>query len=80
MLDVYNTFSQDEITRYIYSYITWLQVTWLYLLNVIIRIEKLDLLDERILLEQLLQHYTLSCGINDIHNKGITNKRERERV
>ena len=34
------------------------------------RIEKIDLLDEKELLEQLLQHYTLSCGINDSNNQG----------
>ena len=29
------------------------------------RIERLDFLDERELLNQLLEHYTLSCGYND---------------
>ena len=34
------------------------------------RIEKIDFLDERELLIQLLQHYTLSCGYNDINSIG----------
>ena len=29
------------------------------------RIEKIEMLDEKILLEQLLTHYALSCGLND---------------
>ena len=29
------------------------------------------MLDERELLTQLLKHYTLSCGINDLENRGI---------
>eukprot|EP00731_Ephydatia_muelleri_P010121 Em0005g707a len=35
------------------------------------RIEKLDFLDEQILLTQLLQHYCLSCGYNDALKLGL---------
>ena len=36
------------------------------------RIERLDFLDERELLTQLLEHYTLSCGYNDTNEIGTT--------
>ena len=43
--------------RYVHNGITWCLVI---IKN---REAKIDLLDEKELLEQLLQHYTLSCGI-----------------
>lgn len=40
-------------------------------LEEITRIERIEMLDERELLTQLLKHYTLSCGINDLENRGF---------